>query len=1293
MSDSFMARPECDSVAGARCVDQVCDRFEAAWKAAASTDQRPRIETYLRDAPEPERPALLRELVIVDVEQRFRAGETPRPEDYLARFPSLEPQWLGGALNLDRLAEVRPFGPVQVGQTISHYRIEARLGSGGMGVVYKAHDTRLGRSVALKFLPVEYTQDRWALERFQREARTASALNHPHICTIYDIEAYGGQPFFVMEFVHGQTLRELGRPRLPLERLVQLGAQVAGALAVAHAAGIVHRDIKPDNIVVRDDGYVKVVDFGLARPLPTSLVQTSDARSDSTPPGTLVGTPRYMSPEQGRAEPGTSASDIFALGIILYELATGHHPFEADSPLAVLHAIVAQTPVPVAQLNPEISAPLADLIHRMLQKDARLRPSAAEVQALLADVIRDSPTRLAGAARAPVHRQTVGRQHECAELRAGFEQAVAGRGLFQCVVGEPGIGKTTFVEDFLEDLVAESQTIFIARGRCSERLAGAEAYLPFLEALDSLLQGDTGELVARILKVIAPTWYVQLAPLTAGDSSFARVLADAKTASQERLKRELATLLQELSRIRPLVVFFDDLHWADASTIDLLAYLGNKGAALRLLLVLAYRGTDLLLSKHPFVAVKQDLQARGVCRELALELLSRQEIDCYLALEFPEHRFPEALAALIHAKTEGNPLFMVDLLRHLRARQVLTHKPGHWVLARSLPNIESELPESVRSMIERKIGQLNDQDRRLLVTASVQGNEFDAAVVAKVLTRDAADVEGRLEVLERVHGFVRRVAEREFPDGTLTLHYRFVHVLYQNALYALLTPARKASVSAAVAEALLGFYDEQRATVASELALLFEAGRDFARAADFFVLAAQNAGRIYANPEAIALLGRALANAEKLRGSARQSRIVAAALQRAPLYQTVGRYGDAIADFEKAEKAAQETGTELAQINAICGKAMAFFFMKRLAEMQQCADQAAELARQAESRLGVALAEGVLACHHLCTGDLAASESYLDRAIPVLKEEGESRTTLDAVCYRGIICHFQLEYQQAEHLLRWAQDKARELGAGFQLIHAHWLSGMALGNQGCLSGALAMLRKGMRLAELNGDRLWLPRLPNTLGWLHRELYDLETALRLDTESVRQAQEFGNAEAEANAHVNLGHDYLLLGDLRCALEHLQEAKRISDQDVWFRWRYNLRLQVEMARYWITQGDPKAAAVHAAAALQVAEVTLSRKYLAWAHKLLGDIAILEERLDEGQSRYATALAVLQHHPCPTIEWKILKAHAQVAKREKNDVKRDEFQGRALAIIQSLAGSLDDDKLRQQFLSAKAVRELHS
>jgi tetratricopeptide (TPR) repeat protein len=1200
---------------------------------------------------------------------------------------SLEPDETGA---WSASGSARRLSPVEIGQTISHYCLEARLGGGGMGVVYRARDTRLDRPVALKFLPETYAGDARALERFRREARTASALNHPHICTIYDIDEYQGQPFLIMELIEGQTLRALVGQRPALATLAEVVGQATKALAAAHAAGIVHRDVKPENVMVRADGYVKVLDFGLARRLPTDSASAPPGVA-ITEPGLLLGTVRYMSPEQARGEAASSACDIFALGIVLYELAVGQHPFPADSQVGVLHAIIAQPPLPPGRLNPEIPAPLEGLLMRMLEKDARLRPGAAEVGAALGELARSAAALPACPGHPAIQRHTVGRQPELTELRAAFASASAGRGLFLCVAGEPGIGKTTLVEEFLQELATGDRACRLAPGRCSERLAGTEAYLPFLEALDSLLHGAGGEAVARVMKVVAPTWYVQLAPLVADDSSYARVMAEAKVASQERLKRELAAFLQEVARLQPLVLFLDDLHWADASTVDLLAYVGSKCAAMRLLLVLTYRPSDLLLGQHPFLHVKLELQGRGVCREILLTFLSRSDLERYLALEFPEHAFPADFVDLIHTRTEGNPLFMVDLLRYLRERGVIVREQGRWGLTQSLADIQQELPESVRSMIQRKIDQLSEAERRLLVTASVQGYEFDAAVVAKALAREPAEVEEQLEGLERVHAFVRRLQEQEFPDGTLTLRYRFVHVLYQNALYALPTPGRKGSLSTAVAEALLGYYEEQSAAVASALALLFEAGREFARAADFFLVAAQNAARVYANQEAVALSGRALANAEKLRGEARQSRVLAAALQRATLYRTLSRFDDAIADFELVEKLAGEIGNREAQINAICCKAWTLFFTKRLAEMEQCGNQAVELARRAESKVGLASAEGVLAGHRLCLGDLAAAEGYLDRAMPVLKEEGDPLSALDVVFYRSSLSTWRLEYPEAEQALRRMRDKARELGASFHLIEASFVSGMALGNQGRLSEAREMLREGTRLAELNGDRFWLPRLPNTLGWLHRELFDLETAVRLDTESICLAREFASAEAEANALVNLGHDYLVLGEPGRAVEHLREAERIYAQDVWFRWRYNLRLQAELASYWIARGDLKAATSHATASLQGAEATLSRKHLARAHMLLGDIAALEERVSDGQRSYATAMGVLQRHPCPTIEWKILKAAAELARRQKDESATTEYLGRARAVVQSLAATIHDDKLRQGFLAAKPVRDL--
>jgi predicted ATPase len=749
------------------------------------------------------------------------------------------------------------------GRMIGPYKILSRLGRGGMGEIHLARDTRLGRQVALKLLPAHLTGDRERLRRFGGEARAAAALNHPNVTHIYEIGEAGGTHFIAMEYVEGQSLDvRMREPSLDPAALGPIAVQLVDALEEAHGKGVIHRDIKPANIMLTPRGQVKVLDFGLAKMAPPAAGFTEASGPSTfsgTSPGMLMGTVAYMSPEQARGEATSAATDIFSLGIVLYELATGKHPFAADSQIGVMHGILSQPAVRPSRLNPQIPANLDDLILQMLEKDFRLRPSCAEARAVLTGLAQKGPGPEPRAAALPARRHTVGHGKERLALRAGYDAVVAGHGQLLCVAGEPGIGKTTLVEEFLGGLEAAGESCSIGRGRCSERLAGTEAYLPILEALESLLRGEARGAAARTMKLLAPTWYVQFAPFAAGDTSNARLMADMRAASQERMKRELGAFLQEISRTQPVVLFFDDVHWADVSTVDVLAYLASKLATMRVWIVVAYRPSELLLNKHPFLPVKLDLQAHGVCREVALEFLGRDDIARYLALEFPEHRFSAELPALIHAKTEGSPLFMVDLVRYLRARQVIAQEGGRWTLAQSVPAIERELPESVRSMIERKIDQLDEAERRLLVGASVQGYEFDSAVVAKAFGMDPAEVEERLETLDRVHAFVRFVDEHEFPDRTLTLRYRFVHVLYQNALYASLRPTRRAASSAAVAEALLGFYGEQSSGVASELAHLYEAARDFPRAAEHFRLAAQRASQVFASQEAVVLARRGLA--------------------------------------------------------------------------------------------------------------------------------------------------------------------------------------------------------------------------------------------------------------------------------------------------------------------------------------------------------------------------------------------------------------------------------------------------
>ena len=929
----------------------------------------------------------------------------------------------------------------------------------------------------------------------------------------------------------------------------------------------------------------------------------------------------------------------------------------------------------------------SDALQRTL-KEERRRCSAGEIDCGLVEVpwhVVEPPR--APARGGPVRRLTVGRKKDLAELEAVFRSVADGRGLVICVAGEAGIGKTTLLEDFSIQLRAHPTACYLANGRCSERLAGSEAYLPLLEALESLVR-DGGDVVARLLKLVAPTWYIQIAPLSSLDPSDPRMLADVKVASQERLKRELLTFFNELSRLRPVVVFLEDVHWADASTVDLLSYAGSRIAGVRLLVIATYRPSDLLLAKHPFLQVRQELQAHGDCREVALQFLNSFDIEQYLALQFPGHSFPDNLAPSVHGCTEGNALFMVDLLRYLQDRRVIAQANGVWTLARPFPEIRLELPESVRSMIERKIDQLDEAARRLAVAAAVQGNEFDSAVVGKALSMDPAEVEERLERLERLHGLVRLVGKREFPDSTLTLRYSFVHVLYQNALESSLAATRKASLSGAIAEALIGFYAERSAEVAPETALLFHEARDFARASDHFLHAARNAARVYAYHEAIALCWRAIADAEKLKGPPRNRRVLAAALELGPLYHDMTRLDDALAAFDLAERSACEMADLEAQINAICSKATVLFFSKkRPAEAQEQGDRALELARLAGSDAGLASSEFILACTRWCYGDIAEAEALFDRAIPALLRSGPPLLTLTAVSFRGSIHAMLSQNDDAERALDWADARAQELGAGYDRLRSLFHKGRVLGNRGRISDAWDVLEEGIRLSDRIGNTRWRSRLTNTQAWLLLDAQDPERALRLDTDAAQMAQEFGDVEGECNSHINAARDCLALGEPARALQHLRLAEQLHSTDFWFRWVYHPRLQGEFASYWITQGDLRQAGLHAAVSLE----GKNPKRRAWAHKLQGDIAVLNDRVEDAAREYDAALRLIEQFPCPAIEWQIVEAAAELACRRRRASDCDALRSRAHAVVRLLAVSMRDERLQNTFLSSKTIREL--
>jgi ABC-type oligopeptide transport system substrate-binding subunit len=758
------------------------------------------------------------------------------------------------------------------------YRLQEEIGRGGTATVYRARDEKLNRDVAVKVLgrPGLGTAGR---ARLVHEAQAAAQLNHPHIVTVHDVGEVDDTPYIVMELVDGGSLHD--RPPASPAAMVGIARQVCTALEHAHAHGIVHRDLKPENVLLSPDGTAKLTDFGLALSI----------ASRTTTEGVIAGTVFYLAPEQALGQPLDGRTDLYAVGVMLYELTAGRLPFSADDPLAVVSQHLYTPVVPPSTYNDDIPAALETLILQLMAKRPEDRPASAGELRRALESIDLSPGGVGRAAPASMLERIarghlVARERELHEARSLWQQAADGRSQVLLISGEPGVGKTRLTRELAAQAAVSGGTVLT--GECYAEVGAP--YAPISQIIQQAVDGRTpGELglpdfVMADLVTLAPVLRARLPDVPPNPP------VDPQT-EQQRLSESIVLLFSALAGQGPVLLVLEDAHWADGGTLSMLRHVARRSHQpdLHLLTVMTYREVELDEARA-LNEVLLDLGREHLATRIKLTRLSRDQTGELLAVLFQEEITPEFLDG-IYRETEGNPFFVEEVCKALIEQGVLTRQGGRW----QRPSMaEVQVPQSVRVAIQGRLAKLPEEAQEMLRRASIVGREFDVDLLRLVCDLDedhlieALEAGERAQLIEEMH--------RPGESRSASPRFTFIHALIPHTLADGVSGLRAQRLHRRVAEALERLGVDRLDELAPRIGRHYAEAAEWDKAAEYLLRAGDQANKLYAYQEAIENYEESLAILRERKERDREARTL----------MKLGSLYHAMFDFPRSRRAYQE---------------------------------------------------------------------------------------------------------------------------------------------------------------------------------------------------------------------------------------------------------------------------------------------------------------------------------------------------------------------------------------------------
>ncbi len=1043
---------------------------------------------------------------------------------------------------------------------VGNYKILAKLGEGGMGAVYKAYDLANKRTVALKFALSNIISEEVGLRRFEREIRAISRLSHPNITAVYDSGRSNGNIFYAMEFIDGSELKDYIRTenlseQERFDRIFNSTAQVLRALSYIHSQRIIHRDLKPSNIMVAKDHIAKIMDFGLAKDIASKTMVTAS--------GLVVGTADYMSPEQGSGKTLDQRTDLYSLGVILYEISTGRKPFSGDGPIQVIIKHIQEPPIPPRKYNSSITPMFEEIILKLMEKSPidRFQTADETIEAL-----KEAHQEFLEAGKAssqfdlpeleeiqPLLRhkdylfkaQLVGRDHEFEQLVELVDQLKSGFGSLALLKGEAGVGKSRLVEELLTHLKFTEVRIF--KGHCYEqRNIPYQVFSPIFDRIAAHLNrrgssyaetiiGNTGKIIGRIFPIFNEIPYVKTLPepaeLPPGEEKI-------------RLLSAIKNLFERLAAQQPCLFYLDNLHWSDEGSIELLEYLVEN-------LLIPYEKAPIMfigtirseeLSENKALQRFQGkLQHRENVVMMEIKRLEQDQVGLILQQMLGMSHTPTRLTPKIFAESGGNPFFIEEVLNAMIEDGILYREGSQWQV-RVDSYSQLIIPSSIKEVLKRRFRNLGEEEMDVLRWAAVIGEDFEFDVLMEA---GEFDEDLLLDVIDQLLKY-NLIFEKSVG---MVEKYIFYHGKIRDVLYDEISQRRKKRHHLKIANAIEKIHKKRLDKYIQSLAYHYYNSPDLEKAFIYSKDAGLKAKLVFQNAEAINFFNQATQIYREQHQELSKDyypEFIIVLTELGETQKLTGSYDEALETYQEMIRWAQERNDEK-QVSIALGNLGDIYQMKgEFKEAKERFNESIEIAKRLNYKPGIAKCLNGIGIVHLMQGDYNQAMDCYNRSLEIEKQFGNQKAIAKLYNSIGAVHFYKRAYEQALDWFTKAYQIREELGDKSDMATSINNLGSVYDLLGQKNKSIPLYKESLKIAQEIGKKNDEAMCLHNIGYYHFEQCNYQEALRYFQQAYKIKKELGNKKGQAITLTLLGSIFYFQAKYEQSLSYFNQALAIDEE---------------------------------------------------------------------------------------------------------------------------------------------------